>query len=86
MELRRLFNLPATQHRFMIDIATLHVLMRRGGKGMRVIAAAWFVLLMHAWLRQHIDAVDVVLFGAVPSAIYWTVGRALLRWRVRSDY
>jgi hypothetical protein len=70
----------------MVDTGSLHALMRRWGKGVRLIAAAWFVLLMHAWLRRHIGATDVLVFGAVPAAIYWTIGRALVRWRTRSGF
>lgn len=69
----------------MNDTAALHALMHRWAKGLRLLAAAWFVLLMHAWLYRHIGAADVVLFGALPGAIYWTVGRALIRWRMCHD-
>jgi hypothetical protein len=65
----------------MNDAATLHALMHRWATGLRLLAAAWFVLLMHAWLHRHIGVADVVLFGALPGAVYWTVGRALIRWR-----
>jgi hypothetical protein len=40
---------------------------------------------MHAWLHRHIGVADVVLFGALPGAVYWTVGRALIRWRRGHD-
>ena len=65
----------------MIDTVALHEHMARWAKGVRLIALAWFVLLMHAWVRRHIGAADVMLFGAVPAAVYWTLGRALVRWR-----
>jgi hypothetical protein len=59
--------------------------MQRWAKGLRVLAVAWFMLLMHAWLYRHIGAADVVLFGALPGAIYWTAGRALIRWCMYRD-
>jgi hypothetical protein len=37
---------------------------------------------VRASLRRHIGAVDVVLVGALPGTIYWTVGRALIRSRM----
>ena len=61
--------------------ASPHLLLERWGRGLRFLAAAWFLLLIYAWLRRNAGPVDVLLFGALPTALYWTVAQVLMRWR-----
>ena len=56
-------------------------LLQRWGRGLRFLAAAWFLLLLSAWLHRNVHREDVLLFGVLPAAIYWTVGQVLLRWQ-----
>lgn len=57
----------------------------RWGKGIRVIAAGWFLLLFSAWMHKEVVRSDVLLLGALPAALYWTVGRALSKLNKRVD-
>lgn len=71
----------ARSTRFMSDNSVVHHLLSRWSRGLRLLAVAWFGLLLYAWLRRHADASEVLLFGALPAALYWTLAHALLRMR-----
>lgn len=59
--------------------SVVHDLLGRWSRGLRLLAVAWFALLMYAWLRHHADTWEVMVFGALPAAFYWTLAHALLR-------
>jgi hypothetical protein len=52
-------------------------LMSRWAAGVKCIALGWFILLVFAWTRGRAGAEEVLLLGAIPGAVYWTVGRML---------
>ena len=42
--------------------------------GVKIAAASWFLALLSAWLHGEITSWEVIEFGAIPGAVYWTFG------------
>ncbi len=58
-----------------VGIANASAYAVRWGKGVKIIAVGWLVLLFSAWL--HGEITTGFAYGAITSGVYWTVGAFL---------
>lgn len=49
----------------------------RWSTGLKLVSVSWAALLFFAWTEGEVSMAAVLACGAVPGALYWTVGSFL---------